>query len=65
MVRLPGAEEVYLVTETRLLPWTPHGYAPGRPREPGTVELVTPPSTVDVLLAGYQPMLHPSAFGTG
>ena len=61
MVRIPGEDDIYLVTDTQLLPWSFHGYGAGRPRERGIVELITPPSTVAVLQAGYRPSFHPSA----
>ena len=46
----------------RLLGWTPNGYGPPvkRPRET-TVDVLTPPSVVAVLAAGYRPRWHPSA----
>jgi hypothetical protein len=55
----------HLVLGAELLRWTPSGYAEGRPR--GTDRkalLITPPSLVAVLRAGWQPLvplLHPSA----
>jgi hypothetical protein len=52
--------ESYLVARGRLLQWTPGGY-----REAGgairNALLLTPPSTVRALGAGYRPVLHPSA----
>lgn len=52
----------YLVRQGRPWRWTPGGY---RPAEPWPVfeALVTPPSTVAALAAGYRPVLHPSAAG--
>jgi hypothetical protein len=45
-----------------LLPWTPAGYLAPRPRPGcGTVVLLTPPTTVAVLRAGYRPAWHESA----
>jgi hypothetical protein len=57
----------WLVLAERLLRWTPGGYVDGRPR-PKRAEavLVTPPSLVSVLRAGWNPvvpLLHPSARG--
>jgi hypothetical protein len=54
-----------LVRGTRLLTWSPGGYeaAPSRPRN-DRVQLITPPSLVDVLRNGWTgavPLLHPSA----
>jgi len=51
----------WLVDHDDLLRWTPVGYTARRPRAPGAVTLLTPPSLVAVLAAGYTPMLHPSA----
>ncbi|WP_411036017.1 hypothetical protein [Shinella sp. BYT-45] len=43
--------------------WTSEGYAP--PRELGRADwLLTPPSTVLALSAGYRPVLHPSVGAT-
>ena len=54
----------YLVLGDRLLPWTSAGYEAPRTRPRGTVTVLTPPSLVAVLAAGWQPdvpLLHPSA----
>lgn len=56
----------HLVLGDELLRWTPAGYTDRRRRPPKTdVELVTPPSLVAVLRAGWGealvPLLHPSA----
>ena len=57
--------EACLVLGARLLAWTPSGYAAGSPRPAGDpVLLITPPSLVDVLRAGWDPvvpLVHPSA----
>jgi len=46
----------------RLRPWSFTGYgAPATGRVPGTVEVLTPPSTVAAIAAGYRPLVHPSA----
>jgi hypothetical protein len=54
-----------LVLGDRLLAWSPAGYAAGRSRPGrGRAQLITPPSLVAVLRAGWQgvvPLLHPSA----
>jgi hypothetical protein len=43
-------------------PWSWRGYgAPVAAQDGG--QLITPPSTVAVLKAGYRPLIHPSAFG--
>ncbi len=55
----------HLVLGDALLAWTPAGYATRRRREPHTtVELITPPSLIEVLRAGWHPLVpfvHPSA----
>jgi hypothetical protein len=55
----------YLVLGERLLLWSPSGYAGRRPRPAqGTATVITPPSLVEVLRAGWAdaavPLLHPS-----
>jgi hypothetical protein len=45
----------------RLLRWTPQGYVPESPRSRGSVDVLTPPSILSVLAAGYRPLWHPSA----
>lgn len=53
---------VGLVLGGRLLPWSFAGYGPAVPLSPRSlVELLTPPSSVAALTAGYRPVLHPSA----
>ena len=55
----------WLVRGAHLLRWTPAGYVEPRARpEGGQVVLITPPSLVGVLRAGWQPdvpFLHPSS----
>ena len=54
----------YLVLDDRLLRWSPSGYADAIPRPSGTAIVITPPSLVAVLAAGWVgavPLLHPSA----
>jgi hypothetical protein len=54
----------YLVRGDQLLLWSPSGYAGRRPRPGGRATLITPPSLVAVLRAGWSgavPLLHPSA----
>jgi hypothetical protein len=55
------AGEAFAVRGKRLLPWTPSGYGLplARPRG-GDVDVLTPPSIVAVLAAGYTPLWHPS-----
>jgi len=61
-----GPGRAYLVDAYRLLAWSPAGYekAISRPAQ-AHIEVLTPPSIVAVLSAGYRPMLHPSAAGRG
>jgi hypothetical protein len=54
--------EAFAVRGKYLLPWTPSGYGPAQPRPRGIdADLLTPPSIVAVLKAGYAPLWHPSA----
>jgi hypothetical protein len=56
--------EPHLVLGERLLAWRPGGYGPAIARRDGAATLLTPPSLVDVLRAGWRsevPLLHPSA----
>lgn len=51
-----------LVHDRTVLPWTVDGYGPPRRRPArGEVPVITPPSTVAVLRAGYRPQLDPAA----
>jgi hypothetical protein len=52
--------ESYLIARGRALLWSPAGYREGQTALAGTM-LLTPPSTVRALIAGYRPMLHQSA----
>ncbi|SNS81154.1 hypothetical protein [Tropicimonas sediminicola] len=57
-----GPEGAALVLQGALLPFSPPGYGPRRPMPRGAaIEVLTPRATVDVLRAGYRPLLHPSA----
>ncbi len=59
-VVLDGA--AFAIKGSRLLRWTPEGYAGAKPRPRGiTVDVLTPPAILAVLSAGYQPLWHPSA----
>jgi hypothetical protein len=56
----------WLVLGTELLRWTPRGYTGRRRRRSGAARLVTPPSLVEILRRGWDPLvplLHPSAGG--
>jgi len=60
MIAIDG--DAFALCGQRLLRWTPAGYAGSRRRPRGIkVELLTPPSIVAVLKAGYRPLWHPSA----
>jgi hypothetical protein len=54
----------WVVAGDRVWHWTPAGYSESRERRRATVELITPPSLVAVLAAGWRPdavpLLHPS-----
>ena len=55
-------EQAYLVWGDRLLAWSPGGYGERRRRPKGEeVKVLTPPSTVETIRAGYVPEIHPSA----
>jgi len=55
-------DDAFTVVGDRLLRWTPHGYETPKPRPRGiTVDVLTPPSILAVLSAGYTPHWHPSA----
>ena len=56
------AGQAWLVWGAQLLAWSDAGYGARRRRSPlHDVEVLTPPSTIAVLSAGYQPDVHPSA----
>ena len=55
-------ESSYLVRGDYLLAWSPAGYGERRQRPKGAeVKLLTPPSTVETIRAGYVPEIHASA----
>jgi hypothetical protein len=55
-------EGAFAVRGDAQLRWTPQGYIARRPRPRGVaVDVLTPPSILAVLAAGYQPHWHPSA----
>lgn len=56
---ITDGEDAFLVRGGETLRWRFDGYGPGAPKRPA--RLLTPPATVAVLSAGYQPVLHPSA----
>jgi hypothetical protein len=58
MVR--AGNESYLIVQGRALAWSPAGYGKAESKIQDTM-LLTPPSTLRALAAGYRPVLHPSA----
>ena len=60
MVTLAG-EGAFAVRDGALLHWTPQGYDAARPLPRDAVDVLTPPSILSVLAAGYRPVWHPSA----
>jgi hypothetical protein len=47
-----------LVVDDHLVPWTTTGYGSPRPRPAtGTADVITPPSSLAAILAGFQPQL--------
>lgn len=51
-----------LLLAGRLRPWSFRGYgAPAELSSPGAVEVLTPPSIVAAIAAGYRPLVHPTA----
>lgn len=59
MVVLDGA--AWLVLGEAVLAWSHGGYTSRRTRPSGVIEVITPPSIVKVLAAGWAPVLHASA----
>ena len=55
------SEAAYAVRGSHLLCWSDSGYTQKIARPRGTATVLTPPSIVDVLSAGYQPQWHPTA----
>ena len=63
MVALPAdSSQAFLKRGGHLLPWSFEGYgAPVSLPASNTITLLTPPTTVAALRAGYEPAIHPSA----
>jgi hypothetical protein len=53
-------ERPWLVWGDSLLAWTPDGYGDRRERADTEVSVITPCCTVQVMHAGYRPVVHPS-----
>jgi hypothetical protein len=56
---IQGGDASYLIARGHALRWSPGGY--GAAPDPTDARLLTPPSTLRALDAGYRPVLHPSA----
>lgn len=54
-------DQFYLLVDDGMRAWEFDGYGPLQDRPQRRVEVITPPSTVATMAAGYQPVLHPSA----
>jgi hypothetical protein len=59
MIVIEGA--AFALSGDRALPWSYDGYGPSRSRPAGVVEVLTPPTNVLALRAGYPPLWHPTA----
>jgi hypothetical protein len=57
---LQDCNESYLILQGRALQWSPAGYLKAQNALQAAM-LLTPPSTLRALSAGYRPVLHPSA----
>ena len=57
---LQEGAEIYLIAQGRAFLWTPGGYREAGNSFEGAL-LLTPPSTLRALAAGYRPVLHGSA----
>jgi hypothetical protein len=57
---LQDGNESYLIVQGRALLWSPAGYLKAQTAIQGAM-LLTPPSTLRALSAGYRPVLHGSA----
>jgi hypothetical protein len=57
---LQQGSESYLIAQGRALLWSPAGYCKMHSALQDAM-LLTPPSTLRALSAGYRPVLHPSA----
>ncbi|TPQ32511.1 hypothetical protein C2U70_21385 [Bradyrhizobium guangdongense] len=57
---LQQGEESFLIVRGKALLWSPAGYAVDD-RKLTEAKLLTPPSALRALAAGYQPVLHPTA----
>lgn len=58
---IAGGDAAFLIAGGGAWRWSPSGYAPAA--APTDARLLTPPSTLAALRAGYRPVLHPSVRG--
>jgi hypothetical protein len=56
---IAAADDAYILARGRAFRWTAQGYE-GPLQIPRADALLTPPSTLGALCAGYRPVLHPS-----
>jgi hypothetical protein len=60
-VSLATGPDAYLVWREKIFHWTPAGYDTCHPIPRRTdVQVLTPPSTLRVIAAGYEPIVHPT-----
>ena len=58
-------DRAWIVLGADLMPWSPFGYGKLRAMPASaTVLTLTPPSMVEVIRAGYEPGIHPTALGS-
>jgi hypothetical protein len=57
---IQAGDDSYLIVQGRVLQWSPAGYRDAEHAVEHAM-LLTPPSTLRALAAGYRPALHPSA----
>lgn len=57
---IAAGEEALLIRNGEVLRWTPFGYETLE-KAPRATGLITPPSILSALSAGYRPVLHPTA----
>jgi hypothetical protein len=63
MIRAGG--QAGLLISGEVLPWSFHGYGAPVPADlAGRAEVLTPPSIVAAITAGYRPLVHPSALAS-
>jgi len=54
-------DQAFALRGGKMLRWSDKGYMEALPRPSGMARVLTPPSIVSVLSAGYRPQWHPSA----